>query len=302
VRRRQLLRATAAGALVVGSGTASAASRDDAGAGFPPDGLTTYGRTVTLGDGEVTPFTTATADGGPRYHGVEFDREVVTGSLPSAADLAADRTCEDSTYDDKYTPAGEALTVHRRESLQFFVPFPDADETPVTFLGLNWNPNGHPGGGGAWAAPHFDVHFHMLETDTIDAIEGPQYPPYDDIPAEQIPAGYNRSPPAAASERYITDMGEHLAPADAPELPGNPDAFTNTLIQGFVGVDGEPELAFVEPMLTREFLREFEGTEHYEVPQPSVYPHESQHPTAYSVRTDSADRTVTVALERFESV
>ncbi|MFC6758169.1 MULTISPECIES: hypothetical protein [Haloarcula] len=299
--RRQLLRAAAAGTLLASGSVAAGASGDD-GDGFPPEGITTYGEAVTLGGGEVTPFTTATPDGVPKYHGVEFDREVVTGSLPSADDLAADRTIDDPTYDDTYAPTGQALEVHRRESLQFFVPFPDAEATPFTFLGLNWNPDGHPGGGGAWAKPHFDVHFHMLGTDTVDAIDGPEYAPYDGIPDEQIPSGYNRSPPDAAAERYITDMGEHLAPADAPELPGNPGAFTNTLIQGFVGVDGEPELAFVEPMLTREYLRELEGTERTDVPQPAVYPHDCHHPTAYSVRADPAGGTITVALEGFEQV
>ncbi|WP_236044548.1 hypothetical protein [Haloarcula salinisoli] len=299
--RRQLLRAAGAGTLCGGGSVAVGASGDD-GEGFPPEGITTYGEAVTLGDGEVTPFSTATPAGVPKYHGVEFDREVVTGSLPTGDELAADRTSDDPTYDDKYAPTGQAREIHRRESLQFFVPFPDAEATPVTFLGLNWNPDGHPGGGGAWAKPHFDVHFHMLGTDTVDAIVGPDCAPYDGIPDEQIPTGYNRSPPETAAERYITDMGEHLAPADAPELPGNPAAFTNTLIQGFVGVDGDPELAFLEPMLTREYLREFAGTERFEVPQPSVYPHDQRHPTTYSVRTDPADESIVVALQGFEQV
>jgi len=299
--RRQLLRATAT-SLVAGAGFTGAASGEGAGGGFPPAGITTYGDTVTLGDGEVRPFTSATADGVPRYHGAEFDRAVVTGSLPTADDLAADRTSDDPTYDDKYGSDGEALVVHRRESLQFFVPFPDAEATPFTFLGLNWNPNGHPGGGGAWAKPHFDVHFHMLGTDTVDAIEGPAYAPYDGIPDEAVPTGYNRSPPKAPDERYITDMGEHLAPADAPELPGYPEAFKDTLIPGFVGVDSEPELAFVEPMLTREYLRDIEGTERADIPQPTAYPHDCHHPTAYSVRAVPADDTITVAIQGFEPV
>jgi hypothetical protein len=287
----------------MGSAVAGARRRRTAAArGFPPAGTTTFGDAVTLGTGEVRPFTTATPSGEPKYHGVEFDREVLTGSLPTPAELAADRTSDDPEYDDKYSASGQALEVHRRESLEFFVPFPDAEATPFTFLGLNWNPEGHAGAGGAWSKPHFDVHFHMLGTDTVDAIEGPDFAPYDDIDGAKIPAGYSRSPPPAASERYITDMGEHMAPSDAPEVPGNPSAFTNTLIQGFVGVDGVPELAFVEPMLTREFLREFRGTERYAVPQPDVYPHEHQHPTAYSVRADPADDTVVVALQAFESV
>jgi len=292
--RRRVLRSAAAG-VVLASGVWDGGS--DPGDEFPPVDRTDYGPAVTVGAGEVRPFTTS---GGPTYHGVEFDREVLTGSLPDAGSLAADRTSGDPTYDDKYGPSGRALVVHRRESLQFFVPFPDTSETPVTFLGLNWNPEGHPGARGAWARPHFDVHFHMLGTDTVDAIEGPAPAPYDGIADEKIPAGYSRSPPPMAAERYITDMGEHLAPADAPEVPGTPEAFENTLIQGFVAVEGRPRLAFVEPMLTREFLQEFTGRERQSVPQPSVYPHDSTHPTAYEIRGD--EEMVTVLLRSFEPV
>jgi len=301
ISRRQLLCATATGALVTASGCVSGSPGGDESEGFPPDGTTTYGRSVTLGDGEVTPFTTATTDGVPEYHGVEFDRDVVTGQLSDADELATDRTSDDPTHDDKYGPAGEALLVHRRESLQFFVDFPDAGDTPITFLGLNWNPAGHPGAGGAWEVPHFDVHFHTLDPATIDAIEGPRAPPYDGIPDEQVPAGYARPPDP--SERYVTDMGEHLAPGDAPEIPGNPDAFDVTLIQGVVGVgtDGAtPQWAFVEPMVTREYLRGIEGTETFDVPHPATVPTDGRYPTEYSVRDVPGAETVCVTVQDFE--
>lgn len=105
-------------------------------------------------------------------------------------------------------------------------------------------------------------------------------------------------------------MGEHAAPVDAPELPdgpgepGNPDEFTNTLILGYVGVDGgaDSRMAFVEPMVTRDFLNGFSGTETYEVPRPEEYPHDRQHPTAYSLRDVPSKDAVTVVLQDFESV
>ncbi|MFC5278566.1 hypothetical protein ACFPM1_07325 [Halorubrum rubrum] len=331
--RRSFVRATVAGtALVGGSGVVAGkpgrsgnvpgekgggnGNGTGGGKGFPPNGTTEYGDSVGLGDGEVRTFTTETPSGNPKYHGVEFDRSALDG-LPSADDLGAAIDGETDGYDDKYGEAGEALVVHRRSSLEFFVPFPDAEETPFTFLGLNWNPEGHPGGKGAWSKPHFDVHFHTLETDVIDPIEGPKLPPYDEIPDERIPEGYNRSPPPLADERYITDMGEHLAPGDAPELPdgpdddADPDAFTNTLIQGFVGVDeggddlGDvPRLAFIEPMITREFLRDHSGTENDTVPQPEEYPYDepTHHPTGYAVRDVPARDAVVVTIREFEAV
>lgn len=300
VSRRTVLRSAAAASAVVG-GTGLSAAKRGGSRGFPPNGTTTFGDPVTLGDGEVRTFTTETPSGDPRYHGVEFDRAALSG-LPDGDALEAERTADSTPYDDKYDTDGEALIIHGRESLEFFVPFPGAAETPFTFLGLNWNPEGHGGAGGAWAAPHFDIHFHMLDTATIDAIEGPDFAPYDSIPDELMPAGYQRAPPAAASVRYISDMGEHVAPADAPEIPANPDAFTNTLIQGFVGTGDGPELAFVEPMITREFLRNVRGTASYDVPQPAVYPHDQQHPTAYSVRDLPATDSIAVVLQAFEQV
>ncbi|MFO8116352.1 MAG: hypothetical protein R6U01_13515 [Halorubrum sp.] len=307
-RRAVLRTAVATGAAVVwGASTVAGVPRresDPGGSsagGFPPEGITEHGDAVDLGNGSVRTFTAETPSGEPKYHGVEFDRAAL-GGVPGTEEL---EEATEGTYPDKYGPSGEALVVHGRWSLEFFVPFPDAAETPFTFLGLNWNPGGHPGGEGAWEVPHFDIHFHMLETDAVDAITGPAPAPYDGIPGDRIPEGYLRSPPATAEERYITDMGEHLAPEDAPEIPADPDAFTTTLIQGFVGVgadDSDPRLAFLEPMITRAFLRGFEGSETYEIPQPRTFPHDRQHPTVYGLRDVPARDAIAVMLGGFERV
>ncbi|WP_066415942.1 hypothetical protein [Halorubrum aethiopicum] len=340
--RRSFVRATVAGTALVGgsgvvagqpgnSGNASGGkgggNGNGGGKGFPPDGITEYGDSVDLGDGEVRTFTTETPSGNPKYHGVEFDRSALEG-LPSADDL---ETADNRDETDKYRAGGQATKVHFKQSLQFFVPFPDAEETPFTFLGLNWNPGGHYGGAGAWLKPHFDVHFHMLDPATVDSIEGPGLPPYDtgedyepespepdpdgevtetNFDSDQLPEGYARSPEPVADQRYITDMGEHTAPADAPELPdapgepGDPEAFDNTLIQGFVADAETSRLAFVEPMITRKFLRDHSGTENYDVPQPEEYPYDepTHHPTGYSVRDVPAKDAVVVTIQDFEEV
>jgi hypothetical protein len=337
--RRGVLRGVAAtGAAVVwgssavagepGRGRGNGSDGPSAG-GFPPKGITEYGRSVDLGNGSVRTFTTETPSGEPKYHGVKFDRAALEG-LPSADDLAS---ADNRAKTDKYRAGGQATKVHFKQSLQFFVPFPAAAETPFTFLGLNWNPGGHYGGAGAWEKPHFDIHFHMLDMATVDAVEGPDLPPYDtgngeyssgspapDIDGKvtetnfdyaQLPEGYQRPPEPVADQRYITDMGEHTAPADAPELPdgpgdvGDPEAFDNTLIQGFIGVgedEQDPRLAFVEPMITREFLRDFGGNETYEVPKPDEYPHDQQHPTEYGVRDVPSEAAIGVVLGGFEQV
>ena len=304
VSRRAVLRSAAAvGALAGVTGLASAGSPDDAGrgagrgaghgrgGGFPPSGITEYGPAVTLGEGEARTFTTETPAGEPKYHGVELERDALAG-LPTADELAGS---ENQAAADKYSADGQALRVHKKWSLEFFVPFPEAAETPFTFLGLNWNPGGHPPPG-VYTVPHFDVHFHMLAPATVDAITGPQPAPYDAIPAERIPEGYVRTPVPA--ERYITDMGEHLIPADAPELAGG--EFTNTLIQGIVAVEGAPRLAFVEPMVTREYLRGLAGVDRRPVPRPETYPTDERYPTSYSVRDVPSKDAIAIVMRDFE--
>lgn len=329
LNRRTVLQSAALGGILGFTGSATGSPPDETGASgsFPPSGITEYGRAVDLSGGEVRTFTTETPSGEPKYHGVEFDRAALDpAGLPTPEELAA---ADNDADTDKYRRGGQAAVVHFKNSLQFFVPFPDAAATPFTFLGLNWNPGGHFGGAGAWLKPHFDVHFHMLDPATVDAVTGPELPPYDEgngkyesggpapdpngavvstgFDYEQLPTGYARSPEVVADQRYITDMGEHTAPVDAPELPdgpgqpGTPEAFDNTLIQGFIAPNGnDPRLAFVEPMLTREFLADVSGTNRYEVPQPGIYPHDQQHPQAYEVRDVPSTDTVVVVLGDFE--
>jgi hypothetical protein len=338
LNRRTLLQSTLAGSAImggVGLTTATARNgqsdgkgsgdRNDNSKGFPPSGITEYGRKITLGNGEVRTFTSETPSGEPKYHGVEFDRAALDG-LPSEGELSG---ANNSAETDKYRFGGQAATIHFKKTLQFFVPFPDATDTPFTFLGLNWNPDGHLGGKGAWRKPHFDVHFHMLDPATVDNVEGPQLPPYDtgndeytggpepnldgkveetNFNYKQLPRGYVRPPDPVADQRYITDMGEHTAPQDAPELPNDPDdqgdptKFDNTLIQGFIGDAEGSRLAFVEPMLTREFLRDFHGIKTYDISQPDEYPHDQQHPHKYSVRDVPSKDRVAVVIQHFKDV
>jgi len=326
LNRRTLLQSTLAGGAILGGvGLATAVARDgqsdeklsggsnDRSDAFPPSGVTEYGRKITLGNGEVRTFTSETPSGEPEYHGVEFDRTALEG-LPSETAISG---IDNPVETDKYRLSGQAATIHFKQSLQFFVPFPDAAGTPFTFLGLNWNPDGHFGAKGAWEKPHFDIHFHMRDPVTVDAVEGPRLPPYDIKTADgietnfdfaQLPEGYARPPPPVADERYITDMGEHVAPSDAPELPNDPDGqgdpanFGNTLIQGFIGDTEGSQLAFVEPMLTREFLADFQGRKTYNIPQPDEYPHDQQHPHEYSVRDIPSRNKIVVAIQSFEQV
>lgn len=242
--RRGFLRTVAGtGAVVAVGGRASTAGsrRCDSNGGFPPSGTTEWGAPVELGEGTARTFTTETPSGRPKYHGLYLDRDALEG-LPFADELEASGECR---YDDKYGREGEALQIHRRWSLEFFLPLPSASSTPFTFLGLNWNPNGHPP---VWSEPHFDVHFHTMAPEAVDDIAGPRAPAYD-LPDRYVPEGYARSP--AVDERVIADMGEHLVDPTVPEMNGG--EFANTLIWGAYDADGDgvAEPTFVEPMITR---------------------------------------------------
>lgn len=141
--RRAFIRSAVAGTtLVGGSGMVAGtpgngpgeddSGNGDGGKGFPPEGVTEYGDGVDLGNGEVRTFTTETPSGNPKYHGVEFERSALEG-VPKADHL----TDASDEYPDKYGSKGAALEVHNKQSLEFFVPFPEAEGTPFTFLGLN---------------------------------------------------------------------------------------------------------------------------------------------------------------------
>ncbi|MBZ6493646.1 hypothetical protein [Natrinema longum] len=286
-RRRFIATVAATGAAIGSSGLASADTSTD----FPPAGVTEWSDPVALGNGDVTAFTTVTPAGIPKYHGLLMERDALEG-LPSADDLAS----SGDEYADKYGPTGESVIIHHKWSQEFFIPFPPTDATPVTFLGLNWNPGGHPPAG-VWTEPHFDIHFHMLSTDSVDAITGPAAPTYD-LPDRYVPEGYARGP--IVDERVITDMGEHMVDPTVPEMTGG--TFTNTLIWGASDPDGDgtAELTFVEPMITRAFLRGHADTDRRPIAQPETYARAGSYPTAYAVR-DVPDRdAIAITIERFE--
>ncbi|MFD1563083.1 hypothetical protein ACFR99_05935 [Haloarchaeobius amylolyticus] len=287
-RRRFVGSLAATGAVIGLSGLTTA----DTNKGFLPAGSTEWGRSVSLGNGEAKTFTTVTPSGMPKYHGLVIERAALEG-LPSANALAS--SGEDD-YTDKYGPTGEATIIHHKWSQEFFVPFPETNATPITFLGLNWNPGGHPPDG-VWTVPHFDVHFHMLPAETVDAITGPAAPTYE-IPARYVPEGYARNP--VVGERVITDMGEHLVDPTVPEMNGG--TFTNTLIWGAADPDGDgtAELTFVEPMLTRAYLQEHSGTDRRAIAQPDTYARAGYYPTTYAVRDVPSRDAIAVTIENFE--
>ncbi|WP_255681838.1 hypothetical protein [Natrinema sp. SYSU A 869] len=263
---------------------------------FPPRKRTEWSEPITLGNGELRTFTTVTPSGDPASHGVLLDRDALT-DLPSAAELRT--RAERGDPGDKYGPNGAAVEIHHAWSQEFFVPFPETAATPFTFLGLTWNPEGHPPAG-TYDVPHIDVHFHMLEAATIDAIAGLDAASYT-IPEPRLPEGYVRVPEPSLDGDFavVTDMGEHLIDPEPPEIAGG--EFTTTLIWGAYDTtgDGRGELTFVEPMIAKRHLEAVTGTDRYEIPQPTMYPAAGEYPTVYGVRDVPGDDAIAITIEAF---
>lgn len=298
--RRQFLRSGAAAAgVVAGPGLATARTgldREPTGVPGVPAGLTDWSEPRALGNGTVKTYTTETPSGKPEAHGVYLERTVLDG-LPSAAEL--EERVASGSPGDLFDDAGMAALIHGKYSLEHFVPLPATDATPFTFLGLNWNPGGHPPPT-VYTEPHFDLHFHVLDPTVVDAIEGPRRSDFD-VPADRIPDGYARPPdPAVGGPVVVTDMGEHLVDLSGPEHAGG--EFTNTLIWGVYDVDGDgvAEQTFVEPMVTTAYLDGLEGVDRRHVPQPATNALGGPAPTSYSVRDVPSRNAVVVQIDRFE--
>lgn len=268
------------------------------GGGFPPSGITSWGDTAPLGEGEIRTFASTTPSGTPKYVGLQFT-EGVLPNLPSAETLAAQGG----------GPWNGGLVAKLHGGLWsklHNLDFPDAAPAPMEYVGFGWNSQGHLPFG-VYSKPHFDVHFYFHGPGTIGAI-GPRNPApdtpdpitHDDIADGQIPEGYRLIEGGAV----IPKMGAHLAPEDAPEFDDRDDAsdWLETLMWGVADVDGDEtfELNFVEPMITVDYFENhLDGVVKSEIAQPESYPMDGWYPTTYAVR-DLGDGGYAVVMEEFE--
>lgn len=220
---------------------------------------TIYGPAQLLGDGTVAGFITLSGDGVPVTIGLSMDR----GALDGLAD----------------------------EHVLSRLEMPEtgaAGRVQFKWIGLNWEPHGHPPG--AWSVPHFDVHFYLVDFEAIAAIrtgtcnnggihcddmETALMP----VPGQYVPTGHGSVGATVAA------MGDHLINLATPELAQeNPTDFTHTFIYG--AYDGE--ITFLEPMITRAFL--LSGANGcYPVKQPEAWQTGGYYPPEYCIRADGGD-------------
>jgi hypothetical protein len=105
--------------------------------------------------------------------------------------------------------------------------------------------------------------------------------------AAQIPPGYS-----IPRGTQISRMGLHAVRDAAPEFHGQ--KFTNTLIYGY---DGEGALAFIEPMLTIEYLKT-QPSAVATIAVPKSYSFHGNYPARYGVAYDPERRTYRVILDQ----
>jgi len=180
---------------------------------------------------------------------------------------------------------------HGHWSKPFTLGLPDTVPPPFEYVGFAWNPEGHPQRD-VWDMPHFDIHFHFEEPNTVSDIDGGTV---DELPEEVVPEGYR----LADGGSIVPQMGAHLVPSDAPEFSDG--AFTNTLMWGAaaVGDDNAYELHFVEPMVTTDYLRSLDEVDRRPIAHPEVYPTAGWYPTAYAVQPLD-DGGYVITLEAFD--
>lgn len=241
---------------------------------------TIYGETKRLGNGTVRTFVKLDSNGVPSDVGVAFSEAALTG-LPQESDR----------FGEEYPLKLTLRDGIGYSTFEYELPFPkEASAPPFTHVALNWNPEGH--GSGAFAAPHFDIHFSVMSPEKRHAITSDDdffKKCYKPLPAEFVAEGYV-TPALAAEPR----MGVHWVDTTGPEFSG--EAWTKSFLYG--SYDGE--MVFLEPMITKAFLDTKPNTTDA-IKQPSAYPKSGYYPTTYSVNYANGEYSVSLNELTFHS-
>ena len=211
------------------------------------------GPPVSVGNGRIHSWMTVDDTGHPNAIGVTFTAGVLT-NLPAT-------------------------------DTEYLVPLPPqaaATGVPITQFVLNWNPHGHVPTN-VYGVPHFDFHFYTITPAVRQAITatGDNLTVVDRDPMPMaIPQGYIRPPGTEMAHE-----GAHWINPASPEFNGHP--FTETFIYGFY--DGQ--LAFFEPMITRDYLETHPSVSH-DIALPQAFPRTAYWPTGYRITSGRNDYTV----------
>ena len=251
---------------------------------------TLLGDAKNMGAGEVRSYAELDAGGTPTAIGILFDVRALE-NLPPARNATS--RCFDLNKNGRIEETGEC-----EGDYEFRLDLPaglaDRDDITYRWIGLNWNPEGHPPE--AWAPPHFDMHFYAVSRAEIDGIRVGGCMIFIDcedlkratmaVPLRYVAADH------VDVKAAVSGMGNHLIDVRTPELGNPPKAFTHTWIYG--AYDGH--ITFYEPMITRAFLL---GQPDVCTPirQPAAWERSGLYPTEYCIRYEDVGKAIRVSME-----
>lgn len=145
---------------------------------------------------------------------------------------------------------------------------------------LGWNPHGHPPMD-IYTLPHFDVHFYTIDDETREAIPGGPDPVAAKVPAAGFLASDYSIDPVS-----VPAMGTHATDQLSGEFNGG--TFDKTYIYGYYN----GKIAFLEPMLTRDYLMTSPSVDQT-LRLPAKVSTAGGYPQTMSIRTESSgDRVI----------
>lgn len=203
------------------------------------------------------------------------------------------------TLDSNYKPSAiaihmtdEALSGLPTEGKETVLALPAEAESyglPFDHVTLDWNPRGHEPDF-IYGAPHFDMHFYVISQAERNTIT-PGTPAAARMPeAAAVPAGY--VPPPDPANSVVPQMGMHWS-SPSTSLEFTPAGFSRTLIYGFA----HGKLAFVEPMITRDYLlSRTNSAATFTVPD--LVAKHGYYPSRYRIEHNE-DRSIDIILDQF---
>ena len=183
----------------------------------PADAGKVYSEAQRLGDGFAQVYAELDAEGAPQAIGVSFDPGLLEG-LPAMPNTTS--RCFDKNGNGRIDDHGECNGDYE---LRFALPqdlIKDA-VTPFIWVGVNWNPMGHPPPAPpVWAVPHYDFHFYIMPREAVRQIRPgacAELVDCDDFKRAQtpVPARYVHADHIDVGAA-VPDMGNHLIDFEDP--------------------------------------------------------------------------------------
>jgi hypothetical protein len=258
--------------------------------GAASEAATLLGEPQRMGEGTARTYAEIGADGAPQAIGILIS-ELGFRGLPQLRNTSS--RCFDLNGNQRIDDRSEC-----EGDLELKLSLPEAltkrSDVPFRWVGLNFNPEGHPPE--PWSVPHFDFHFYIASRAEIAGIRVGPCPFF--INCDDRKRAFLPVPEKYVAEDHInvdaavSMMGNHLIDKRTPEFGDPPKPFTHTWIFG--AYDGH--ITFYEPMITLAFLKSRPDV-CTPIRQPAAREQAGYYPTEYCIRYDGERAGYTISLE-----